>query len=153
MNLNSLIVSQNLLRMPNQGPYLYMTFKPFVGPCPLAANLFASNVGSSLQEIPADTILTDEKDQTLNARTSTTIYPDDYFAGPVRAYLSAPAGVSATFYGADLTDQFWALDSMGPGSVTTITPMGTWMTVITNNTYAPVKYTLSVTPSVTGTSQ
>jgi hypothetical protein len=153
MPLASLIVSQNQLRIPNQGPYFYMTYQPFSGPSNLAANLFGSNVGSPNQQIPGDTILIDDKDKPLTARTATTIYPDDYFAGSARVYFSAPAGVNATIYGDDLTDQFWPLDSMGSGSMTTIVPLGTWMIVVYNSTSAPVKYTLSVTPSVTGTTQ
>lgn len=151
LNLSSLIVSTNQLRIPNQGPYLYVTYQPFVGPNPLALNLFGTNVGNVLQHIPGDTILLNEHNRTLGPYAATAIYPCDYFAGEARLYLSAPAGVRATVYGADLTDQFWPLDATGPGSLTTITPMGTWLVVISNSTGSAVSYTVAVTPLASGT--
>jgi hypothetical protein len=150
MNLSSLIVSTNQLRLPNQGPYLYITYQPFLGPNPLAANLFPTNVGNVLQEIPGDTILIDEANRPLGAYTSTAIYPADYFAGEARLYLSAPAGVTVTLYGADLTDQFWPLDSTTNGSITTVCPMGTWLVVVSNASSSQVQYTVAVTPLLTG---
>jgi len=149
INLNSLIASMNQLRLMNQGPYLYLTYQPFVGPNPLAAQLFGTNIGSLLPELAGDTILVDITSAQLAAYSNATIYPCDYFAGSARVYLSAPAGVTVTLYGADLADQFWPLDSMGPGSMTTIVPMGTWLIVVSNANSAAVTYTVAVTPLVT----
>ncbi len=148
MNLSSLIVSMNELRLLNRGPYLYMTYEPFVGPNGLAARLFGTLVGGTQPALLGDTILIDEQDRTLAAGCTETWYPCDYFAGEGRLYLSAPAGCSVSVHGADLTDQFWLLDSMGPGSCSTIFPLGTWLVVVHNPTPAAVSYTVAVTPRV-----
>lgn len=150
MNLSSLIVSLNQLRLPNLGPYLYLTYQPVLGSNPVSATLFGVKSGMPLPEWPGDTILIDERDQPLAPHADTTWYPDDYFAGPVRLYLAAPEGVTVTVYGADLLDQFWPLDALTNGSLTTIAPMGTWLVVVSNSTSGSVTYTVSATPLVAG---
>lgn len=142
----SLIPSLNQLRLPNQGPYLYAIYHPFVGPNPLHANLFLTDVGHPLQEIPGDTILVDERNRELAAHTSEPIYPCDYFAGGSECYFAAPQDVTAMLYGADLTDQFWPLRPITPGSQRIVTPLGTWFIVVSNANAGPVTYTLAVTP-------
>lgn len=153
MNLSSQIVSLNQLKVPNLGPYLYLTYQPIIGPNALAVNLFGTNIGTILPEWPGDTILIDEKNQTLAPETATAIYPCDYFAGPVRLSLMAPAGVTVTLYGADLTDHFWPLESLTNGSATTITPMGTWLVVVSNATSGSITYTIAATPLLAGVMQ
>lgn len=149
MNLSSLIVSTNQLRLPNLGPYVYITYKPIIGPNQIAVKLFGTNDSNRLPEIPGDTILIDES-RTLAAHTAVTFYPDDYYAGWARVYLNAPAGVTATIYGADLTDQFWPLDQLSNGSMTTITPLGTWLVVVYNSNPQSVTYSIEVTPMPIG---
>ncbi len=148
MHLSSLIVSLAELRLLNRGPYLYLTYEPWSGPNGLAANLFGTTVGGSQPYLIGDTILIDEQDRTLAAGSTETWYPCDYFAGDAQFYLEAPAGVRATVHGADLTNQFWLLDSTGPGGKRTIVPMGTWLVVVHNPTPFAVPYTVSVTPCV-----
>lgn len=149
-HLSSLIVSLDQLRRPNLGPYLFLTYETFRGSNPLAATLFGTNCGSPVPSWPGDTILISEAHQPLASNANVTWYPDDYFAGPVRLYLDAPAGVTLTLYGADLTDQFWPLDTLTAGSVTTITPMGTWFVVVSNATAEPITYSVSATPLLAG---
>lgn len=161
MHLTSSIPSLAELRLPNRGPYLFVTYQPYAGPNPLAASLFGTNVGGKQPLLCGDTILIDEQEKTLAAATLNTavppaivpmllpIYPCDYFAGEVRVYFAAPTGVKATLQGADLTDQFWILEEFGPGRFTTIVPLGTWGIVINNPTLSPITYTLSVTPLIT----
>ncbi len=149
INISSQIVSLNQLRIIHQGPYLHLTYQPFVGANPLAATLFNTTIGSPQPELAGDTILIDEKDRPLAAQTSEAIYPCDYFAGQVRVYLGGPATLKATLYGADLTDQFWPLDIFAANvPVTTIVPLGSWMIVVSNPTPAAATYTLAVTPRV-----
>lgn len=146
MHVSSSIPSMAELRMLNRGPYLHFTYEAFVGPNPLAANLFTTNNGGNQPLLCGDTILIDEQDATLAANTSVPIYPDDYFAGEGRLYLSAPANVKVTIHGVDLTDQFWPLDCVSPGSYTTVFPIGTWLAVVSNSNGSAITYTLAVTP-------
>lgn len=149
MNLAASIVSLNQLRLLNQGPYLYMTYEPFSGPNQLAATLFTTHIGSNTMQIAGDTILIDEQNRPIGPNATETLYPCDYYAGFARFYFQAPRDVSLTIYGADLTDQFWPLDKMSSGSMTTIVPLGTWMVVTHNPTQAPITYTLACTPLAT----
>jgi hypothetical protein len=145
LSLSSLIVSTNQLRVPNLGPRLYLTYQPFVGTNPLAANLFGTNAPSAMPAIPGDTILIDEV-RTIPANSTQVFYPADYFAGYTRVWLQAPPGVMVTMYASDLTLQWWPLETFTNGAVTTITPMGTWMVVVWNANHEPVDYALAVTP-------
>jgi len=143
-SLASLIPSMAQLALPNHGPNLYLTVEPFGGkPAPLGCTLFCKDVPRAL---PGDTILVDVHGRPLAAQTVETTYPADYYSGFARVYLSAPPDVAVTLYGADLTYQWWPLDSSGPGSFTTILPMGAWMAVVSNPTKRDIEYTLSVTP-------
>lgn len=149
MNLNSLIVSLNQIRLPNQGPYLYVTYKPVLGSNCLATNLFGTNAAAAMAENPSDTILVDYRNQPLPPGAAVAWYPDDYFAGQARFYLDAPPGVTATIYGGDLADAWWPLDSVSGGnSTTTVTPMGAWLVVVENTTGGSITYSVSVTPLV-----
>lgn len=143
------IVSLNQLRLVNQGPYLYFTYKPYAGSSMLAATLFGTNVPSPLPELPADTLLVTEQ-HTLAAYTSVGIWPCDYFAGEARWFLQAPEGVYVTLYSVDLEDHFYPTDSMpaGPSRMTTL-QMGAWLIVVSNPTANEVSYVATVTPLLT----
>jgi len=152
-HLASQIVSTNQIRLPNQGPYLYVIYQPFLGPNPLAINFFGTNVGNALQEIPGDTILIDEQNRTLAPGATATIYPADYFAGEMRLWLAAASGLVVTLYGFDLTDQWWPLDSTGNGSITTVAPMGSWFVFLYNATGSAVTYSVAATPLLASTTR
>jgi hypothetical protein len=151
--LTSLIVSNNILRIPNEGPYLYFTFEPFFGQCQMTVNLFGTNAAHWQSSIPGDTILIDDADPmticTVPPNTVHTTYPCDYFAGDVGIYFDAPAGVQAWVGGFDYLDQMWILDKFpGAGRYRSIVPVGAWFMSIYNTTTATIKYALTVTPKV-----
>lgn len=166
--VSSLIVSTAQLRVPNLGPYVKVTFTPFTQPypekcaaggCPFAMRLFGTNRPSLLPLIPGDSILIDTVPtpepgvvpkvvpEVVPPETSTAIYPDDYFTGPVRLFLESSPGVTATLYGTDLTGENWPLDKLSAsGSTTTFAPFGTWFVVVSNPTTSPAGVTLAATP-------
>lgn len=157
MHLTSQIVSNAELRTLGRGPYLYVNYESWMGPdgpdglaTGPAADLYGTNAAGAQPYLIGDTILITERDRPLAAATSEAIYPCDYFAGEVQLSFSAPAGVFARVYAADLTDVFYPLGQpMAPGEDRrTIVPMGTWMVVTSNPTGAPIAYTLVVTPRV-----
>jgi hypothetical protein len=149
--LSSAIPSTNELRTMNRGPYLYLTYQPWLGhltgPNRIAATLFGTQTGTSsteIQLVPGDNILIDEKDRPLTLRES--IYPAGYYGGEALLYFSAPEGVTATLYGFDLEDKWWPLDAFKQsGTYRTVVPNGVWF-VFVHSTIGPTKYTLAVTP-------
>jgi hypothetical protein len=149
MHLASAIVSCAELRFLNRGPYLYLTYEAFSGANGLAVKLFATDIGGTQPLLCGDTILIEEVDRTLAASSVATVYPCDYYAGQALLYLDAPAGVKATLYGVNLTDDNRPLDQVGPGRAMLTVPLGTWFVVVWNPTAAPVTYTLAVTPWIT----
>lgn len=147
ISLASMIESTNQLNLPRLAPHLYFTYTPTYGESHVAALLYGTSVGSVLPEIPGDTILIEEERQPLTAAGYKTVYPCDYWAGEMRAYLVAPAGTIATLYEVNLTGQWRPSDVIKAGeSKTMVAPMGAWFFFVQGAPNAT--YTFTVTPLV-----
>lgn len=148
--LTSQIPSAGQFAIPNQGPRYYVQYIPLSGPNALRASLRSSTTPSALPEIPPDTLLITERDQTIGPNQAVMIYPADYFAGEVQLALWAPAGITATLWGMDLTGQWFPVVATTNGSKTAIAPMGTWGVVIDSANAPGGTYSITATPNVVG---
>ena len=146
--LTSLIPSNAQLLLANQGPYLTVQFQAFktdgsgapaATAAGLAMRLFGTNRDATDSLLLGDAILMDEQDRVVPA----TVYPTGYYAGPMLAYLEAPAGVAATLYGFDLECKWWRIARL-PGDPHWEAPFGAWFVYVTGT--AGQKFTLSITP-------
>ena len=116
----------------------------------MAARLFGTSSSSPTPLLAPDTMLYTEQNRPLPAQGHETLYPDDYFAGPVRVFFQAPPGWTLTMYAADLELKWYPADRMGPGSGLWVAPFGAWFVFVENRTGAAGAYSLTVTPQVTG---
>ncbi len=157
--LTSGIVSMNELRLPNRGPFLYLTYQPFQGVNLLSANLFGTNVPCRLPQWPGDTLLFTEYGRPLAPTLpgqGETLYPDDYFAGECFVFFDAwdqqtgkkVAGPCVTFHAADLTNVWYQFGAAPIGQTRIVAPIGSWSAMIHNPTDAAIAYALTVTPKV-----
>jgi hypothetical protein len=148
--VTNLIVSLAELSLPKQGPYMRVEFEPFVGVCRLGFRLFGTNTESNLVLQAPDNMLVTEKDKTLAANTSTTVYPADYFAGEALVYLNAQPWVTARIVAFDLTCVQYDVDVpvIGGTSRTITMPFGAWAVVVSNHSESPADYGVTVTPNI-----
>ena len=147
ISLASMIESTNQLNLPRLAPYLYFTYTPTYGTSEVAALLYGTTVGSVMPEIPGDTILIEEAQQSLNQYGYKTIYPCDYWAGEMQVYLSAPAGTVASLYEVNLTGDWRLSDVIKAGeSRRMVAPMGAWFYFVQGPPNAT--YTFTATPLV-----
>jgi hypothetical protein len=149
--LTSLIPSNAQLSIPNQGDYLRVEFECFPrgSTCPLFMRLRGTNRAARVPLSTPDTLLVEDEDQPFDACNGTcrTVYPADYYTGPMHAFLAAPAGTTVTLYVFNLELVPRRAGVYGPGMFELRTP-GTFFFFVSGP--AGTRYTLTVTPDVLG---
>lgn len=145
--------------LPNLGPFLQITFTNigglnFTG----EAIIFGSNRVSPIPFIPQYSTLIDQQNTAIGANATATLYPSDYYAGPLQlAYIVNQASAYAFQYltPAGTWDQFINSQQV-PASTWVVeqytVPPGAWRFEVVNESAVVTTYFAAITPSVTGAS-
>ena len=142
-------------RLLNLGPAVEVTWTPLGGAAwNHTAAVFASNRDAPLEMAPIEPVVIDQDTVAIGAASTATVYPTDYYAGPVQVAVHAadamtlildylnPAGVWRQFYVLTLPAGGWQ-------NVTALVPEGAWRARVTNAGGAST-YDLKIVPSLTG---
>jgi hypothetical protein len=143
-------------RIVNLGPFLIINVAPMGGNLTGFFQAFASNRVYPLELVPVNPVLIDQQHIAIAANGTATLYPSDYFAGPMQVAFNAPSANSFAQVAYLSAGNTWdvtystPLIAAGVWSVAnTVAPVGAWRVFIVNGTSAAFYY-LIVTPSVTG---
>ena len=148
-----------LIRLPNLGPYCNFQFTQAGAPTfAIRTYVIATNRVHPLEFIPGNPVLIDQQTAAIGASSTSTVYPSDYYAGPVSvwylpAYASGDVNIQVLTSGGTW-DYIARLANSAAGSflTTMIAPPGAWRVIVSNNTAGASTYTLGVTPPTTGAS-
>lgn len=144
-------------RLTNRGPFMNVTMNP-IGGVAFTGNLdtLATNRESPLEMTPQNALLLDVQSVVINAGTTSTFYPSDFYAGPMLMWM----GVT----GASVTPTLEALSGAGVWETITqdsiaiatnkyftwIAPSGAWRLQVQNGGGANATFTGTAIPSLTG---
>ena len=152
---NNLIAQINI---PNLGPFLRARFISITGGVSTgSALLIGTNRELPYQMIPNDVVLIPDTTTNVPANGSVAVYPNDYYAGPVRLDVN-PAAAGAYQIQYLNTANVWTnmfIYTPAVGAETVIqsqTPMGAWRVLIQNLTAGAANFILNMAYSPTGAS-
>lgn len=155
--LSTLIPNFAYVRVPNLGPFLQIQVSPIAAAnFEFSATLLGTNRVHPLEFIPRNPTLIDKQAQTVGAGAAATVYPGDYYAGPMRIWATCGATYSWALYFLntvgvwDFVEQIQTQGASVNSSVNTVAPPGAWRVVLTNTGAANANYWLCATPSTTG---
>lgn len=143
-------------RLQNLGPFLQVKWLRIAGvPSAHAATLFATNRTHPLEFIPQNPVLIDQQNVGLGAGLTNTLYPSDYYSGPVDFALNvngANWGVVFRYLNSagvwDYLDEVTL--SNGVTNYRRLMPSSAWRAEITNSSGGANTYYMTATPSTTG---
>lgn len=145
ITLHAGIQSLGQFSLPSLAPYVYVIIQPVNGLNATAMSMRGSHTLSPWPTVLGDTLLITQTG-ICNGDGGTTFYPADYWAGPTQIYFAGGSAIELFSY--DLTYQKYVVDKHGPGTFTTVTPMGTWGVYLT---CAPgANYAVTATPMLSG---
>lgn len=156
-SLSQNIASAGQFRIPHLGPFMTLSIGSIGGiAATVTARAFSTNRVHPLNEPPTPSQLIAVPSTNLNASTAVNVYPNGYYAGPVRVYVDLPAAnwfVTLFSYSTTGTtpiiDKFTSTAAVATG-FTTVVPMGAWFAQVFNATGVAGNYILSATPSTSG---
>lgn len=143
-------------RLVNLGPFCDVSISQVVGGSSVSMVMIGSNRDYPIAITPVNPVLMDQQAAAIGANATVTVYPFDYYAGPVQfGFFSTPGVV--TFRLKYLTSSnSWDFVQEAPVSAagawdtfTWITPPGAWRMEMANGGTAGDFY-LTATPSATG---
>jgi len=153
--VNSNVTTAAQLRLPNLGPFLQVRLAAIAAglfqPC---GALVFTNRPHPLEFVPSSPVLISRQVAALGAGATDTLYPSDYYAGPVSVWVQpSNAAFQFALKGADPagTDVFFDFRPLPVGNSTfnLVTPPGLWYVQVTNGGAAG-SYYLSVRHPTTG---
>lgn len=153
---SSLIGHDAQLRIPNMGPYLQVTLTSTTGAnFGYLARLWGTNRVDPLELIPNSPFLLDVQNTAIGASAIATLYPTDYYSGPISVWTHAANSNMATSL--EVLDYQGTWDIVGqwtPAALNydfiAIAPPGAWRILVQNLATSSSAYYLFVQPSMTG---
>lgn len=158
--LSPLIQDAAQYRLPNLGPFVTASWSTLTGAnLNHTVTLIGTNRSHPLEFIPTNPILLDDQGASLAANQTVTLYPQDYYAGPLAMYF-APSVASdlalEILNASNVWDTFWSQPGATPvagGSIldtSTVTPAGAWRVQIINTTASAGTFSITLIPSMSG---
>lgn len=158
--LDTNIGSPAQLALRNLGPFVQLAFNPVsAGTWQGDYKVFASNRPTALWSTPVKPMLIQQSAVALPPGGSVDSWPNSYYAGPVRVgLLSNQANTNVQILSENSDGTFSQMDVITITGVsvwtpfTTIVPTGAWKATVVNGGGVAGTFTLSVVPSLTGSS-
>lgn len=154
--LTDLITGNAQYRLPNLGPYCQLTYTPMAaGNWRHTARIIGTNRVHPLEFIPDSAVLIDVQAQNVAAAATVTVYPTDYYAGPVQVWsvIGQTSIVWLEYLAAGAVWHQLAQETVAAAANSVVdwaTPPGAWRINVKNTGAAAGSLFLAVTPSTTG---
>lgn len=145
-------------RILNLGPFVTISGTPFGGNYSIFLDAWGTNRQYPLEVVPSHPVIIDQQNIAIGGGSTVTMYPADYYAGPVQAWCAGPANASFLNLQYLTATNSWDLISQSPipansgASFTLVTPPGAWRMAVQQIGGAASTFDLAVTPSMTGAS-
>jgi hypothetical protein len=144
--------------MINMGPFCKVSLQgAAAGNYQPIIKLYGTNRDHPLEFVPMQAVLIDEQLLGIGANGTQTIYPSDYYAGPLNVWYQPAFASGAVAFeyltianAWDLFDHTTQTVASADYRYTTITPTGAWRVIVGNNTAAASDFYLAATPTLTG---
>lgn len=154
--LDSRIIGTAQYRIPHRGPFFGIQWLPLNASNPThKVQLFNTNRPDIRQFVPSESAIISRQDVNVNAGATDTVYPTDYYAGPVQLALNVNGGPWAIIIRCLSTAGVWEyIDEITATNSTAeykkVMPSGAWRIEATNGGGGANTYYMTVTPSTTG---
>lgn len=155
---SSHVSSSAQYRLPNLGPFVQLQWSFVAGSPSHSSIIFATNRFHPCEFIPFNPVIINQQVVTLPASGTVTSYPTDYFSGPVWVNIQASQIYNVRIQQLDFLDNWnniYGLNNVAANVLTefsTIMPAGAWRVNVTNTTSTAGTVTVTVVPSLTGSS-
>lgn len=143
-------------RPVNLGPYAIVQISPASGNLTGSFNLVASNRVHPLEFVPVNAVLVDNQNLAIAANGVDTLYPSDYYAGPLYVWLTPNFGTGFVVVEALTSSGNWdvvggaKITTTGYQSLTPVVPPGAWRLLVENTVAAASTLGIAAVASVTG---
>jgi hypothetical protein len=155
--ISPLVTNPMQFRLSNLGPYVQVQQSPIGGlnwGC--SGQMFGGNRQSLLEAIPQNNVVISQQAAAVGANVTQTIYPTDYYAGPMSVWVlpqMASSTVTLVYVSPTVLLPIVQVGMGGTNSennFTLVVPLGAWAIQFSNLTAAASTYYMVATTSSTG---